>query len=226
MLDPITWPVFLIHYLVISGYKDGPEWKEFYDEVCSGEYYLLPVSRKLIILQILCDKVLECEEMIAEMNMRTESEVGVDYDEEDILSSEVGLRRVQSRHATTSGCNDKEAAKFVSTSNAVNQLGISSYSRVTQSTEEGDVDRNGDECRLCGMDGILLCCDGCPSAYHSRCIGVSKNHIPEGPWYCPECNINMTGPTIAKGTSLRGAEIFGKDLYGQLFMGTCEHLLV
>ena len=67
--------------------------------------------------------------------------------------------------------NYKEATKFVSASNAVNQPGSSiSYSRDTEGTEDGDVDRNGDECRLCGMDGILLCCDGCPSAYHSRCI--------------------------------------------------------
>lgn len=89
-----------------------------------------------------------------------------------------------------------------------------------------DGDSNNDECRLCGMDGTLLCCDGCPSAYHSRCIGVVKMYIPEGPWYCPECTINKLGPTVVMGTSLRGAEIFGVDLYEQLFLGTCNHLLV
>nr|KYP68630.1 Nucleosome-remodeling factor subunit BPTF [Cajanus cajan] len=226
MLDSLTWPVYLIMYLVVNGYKDGPEWKEFYDEVSNGEYYVLPVYRKLQILQILCDDVLASEEVIAEMNKRKESEVP-DNDGEDVLPSEVGLRRVQPRYANTSACEDKEATKFVSASNAVNQPGNSiSYLRDTESTEDCDVDRNGDECRLCGLDGTLLCCDGCPSAYHSRCIGVIKMHIPEGPWYCPECKINMTEPTIAKGTSLRGAEIFGRDLYGQLFMGTCEHLLV
>lgn len=227
LLDSLTWPVFAIQYLVVSGHTTAHEWRGFYKEVSTDEYYLLPVSRKLMILQILCDNALESEEIVMEMNIRRESEVGVDYDGEDILPSEVGLRRVQPRYANTPASEDKEATKFVSASNAVNQPGSSiSYSRDTEGTEDGDVDRNGDECRLCGMDGILLCCDGCPSAYHSRCIGVLKNHIPEGPWYCPECKINMMGPTIAKGTSLRGAEIFGKDLYGQLFMGTCEHLLV
>ncbi|TKY67122.1 Nucleosome-remodeling factor subunit BPTF [Spatholobus suberectus] len=226
LLDPLTWPVFLIQYLVVSGYTDGHEWKGFYEEVSTGEYYLLAVSRKLIILQILCDNVLESEEMITEINMRRESEVP-DYDGEDILPSEVGLRRVQPRYTNTSAFEDKEAAKFVSASNALDQPGNSiSNFRDTESIDDGDADRNGDECCLCGMDGTLLCCDGCPSAYHSRCIGVTKMSLPEGPWYCPECKINMTGPTIAKGTSLRGAEIFGKDLYGQLFMGTCEHLLV
>ncbi|XP_061346257.1 DDT domain-containing protein PTM-like [Gastrolobium bilobum] len=227
LLDTLTWPVFVIQYLLVSGYTKGPEWKGFYDEIISGEYYLLPVSRKLVILQILCDDVLESDELKAEMNMREESEVGMDYDAEDILPAEMGTRRVHPRYAKTSACNDKEAMQFVPASNAVSQPGNSlSYFRDTKSTEDGDVDRNGDECRLCGMDGTLLCCDGCPSAYHSRCIGVMKMFIPEGPWYCPECKINMTGPTIAKGTALKGAEIFGMDLYGQLFIGTCDHLLV
>jgi len=223
----VTWPVFLIQYLVVSGHSNSHEWKAFYQEVSTVEYYVLPVSRKLMILQILCDDVLESEDILNEMNIRRESEVGIDDDGEDILPTEVGHRRVEPRYTFTSASEDKEATKFVSASNAVNQPGsFISYSRGTESTEDGGDDRNGDECRLCGMDGILLCCDGCPSAYHSRCIGVLKNHIPEGPWYCPECKINMLGPTIAKGTSLRGAEIFGRDLYGQLFMGTCEHLLV
>ncbi|KAK7262215.1 hypothetical protein RJT34_29778 [Clitoria ternatea] len=222
LLDTLTWPVFVIQYLVVSGYTNGPEWKTFYDEASSGEYYLLSVSRKLMILQILCDDVLESEELKNEMNVRKELEVGPDYDaEEDMLPSEVGPRRFQPRYAKALASEDKEAVKCVSAPNAVNQP-----ERPVESTEDGDVDRNGDECRLCGMDGFLLCCDGCPSAYHSRCIGVMKMFIPDGTWYCPECKVNMTGPTIVKGTSLRGAEIFGKDSYGQLFMGTCEHLLV
>ncbi|MCH85461.1 chromodomain-helicase-DNA-binding protein, partial [Trifolium medium] len=106
--------------------------------------------------------------------------------------------------------------KFVSKLDAVNLPGNS----------EDEVDRNGDECRLCGMDGTLLCCDGCPAVYHSRCIGVMKMYISDGEWHCPECKINTIGPTIARGTSLRGAEMFGNDLYGQSFIGTCDHLLV
>ena len=78
-----------------------------------------------MILQILCDNALESEEIVTEMNIRRESEVGVDYDGEDILPSEVGLRRVQPRYANTLACEDKEATKFVSASNAVNQPGSS-----------------------------------------------------------------------------------------------------
>ncbi|TKY48606.1 Nucleosome-remodeling factor subunit BPTF [Spatholobus suberectus] len=225
LLDALTWPVFVFQYLAIYGYTKGPEWKGFYDEIFYGEYYLLPESRKLMILQILCDDVLASEELKAEMNMREESEVGMDYDNEDILPAENGPRRVHPRYSKTTACKDSETKKYVSELNAANLPGNSiSCIRDTETTE--DVDGNGDECRLCGMDGTLLCCDGCPAVYHSRCIGVMKMYIPEGAWYCPECKINMIGPTIARGTSLKGAEVFGKDLYGQVFMGTCDHLLV
>ncbi|KAI4334293.1 hypothetical protein L6164_019003 [Bauhinia variegata] len=227
LLDTLTWPVFVIQYLAVNGYTKGPEWKGFYEEIFNSEYYLLPVSRKLIILQILCDDVFESEELGAEMNMREESEVGVDYDSEDILHLENVPRRVHPRYAKTSARKDKDSIKFTPESNAVKLSGNSVLgTRNGERNDDADGDRNVDECRLCGMDGTLLCCDGCPSAYHSRCISVMKMFIPEGPWYCPECNISTIGPAITKGTSLRGAEIFGKDLFGQVFMGTCDHLLV
>jgi hypothetical protein len=88
-------------------------------------------------------------------------------------------------------------------------------------------DFNSDECCLCGMDGNLICCDGCPSAYHFRCVGLSKAHLPEGAWYCPECvveKIDAQGSRASK--SLNGAEIFGIDPYGRIFFGTCGYLLV
>ncbi|KAL5081861.1 hypothetical protein RYX36_010282 [Vicia faba] len=216
LLDALTWPVFLVQYLTVNGYTKGSEWKGFYNEILCGEYYSLPASRKLMILQILCEEVLESEELKAEMNMREESEVGKNYDAEDIPHAENEPKRVHQQHAKTADCQDEESLKSVSKLDAVNLPGNS----------EDEVDDNGDECRLCGMEGTLLCCDGCPAVYHSRCIGVMKMYIPEGEWYCPECKINMTEPTIARGTSLKGAEIFGMDLYGQLFMGTCDHLLV
>ncbi|XP_035835234.1 DDT domain-containing protein PTM-like [Helianthus annuus] len=76
------------------------------------------------------------------------------------------------------------------------------------------------------MDGTLICCDRCPSSYHSQCIGMMKLSIPEGEWYCPECTINRIGPVVTKTTSLRGAEFFGIDPYEQVFLGSCDHLLV
>lgn len=49
---------------------------------------------------------------------------------------------------------------------------------------------NADECNICGIEGQLLCCDGCPGSYHRTCIGIAPNaKLPEGKWLCPECKI-------------------------------------
>ncbi|KAF3455123.1 hypothetical protein FNV43_RR05571 [Rhamnella rubrinervis] len=231
LLDTLTWPVYLIQYLTVMEYAKGPEWKGFYDEVLDKEYYSLSTGRKLIILQILCDDVLDSAELRAEIDIREESEVGIDYDAEATNAPEIGPRRVHPRYTKTSACKDREAMEIIAETHETKSASNLNFLRLKGSkgdvdASNVDIDRNSDECRLCGMDGTLLCCDGCPSAYHTRCIGVMKMSIPEGSWYCPECTINKIGPTITNGTSLKGAEIFGIDLYGQIFLGTCDHLLV
>ena len=56
--------------------------------------------------------------------------------------------------------------------------------------QELDVLENEDECGVCGFEGDLLCCDGCPSSYHKECIGMhDMSQLPEGTWLCPECQI-------------------------------------
>lgn len=231
LLDSFTWTVYLVHYFTIMGYVKGHELKGFHDELWKREYYSLPVGRKLMILQILCDDVLDSAELRAEINMCEESEFGIDPDAVVTNFPDIGPRRVHPRYSKTSACKDREAMDIIAESQGSKSSGNSRY-LVSKGTErdtnmpDGDIDGNGDECRICGMDGTLLCCDGCPSSYHSRCIGVVKMYIPEGPWYCPECTINKLGPAIRTGTSLRGAELFGIDFYEQVFLGTCNHLLV
>ncbi|PON53379.1 Autoimmune regulator [Parasponia andersonii] len=231
LLDTLTWPVYVVQYLTIMGYTKGPEWKGFYEEVLGREYYSLSAGRKLLILQVLCDDVLDSVELRTEIDMREESEVGIDSDAEAVNPPENGPRRVHPRYSKTSACKDREAIGIIGTTHMINTPSYLNCrgpkgTKGELDTVDMDVDRNSDECRLCGMDGTLLCCDGCPSAYHTRCIGVMKMSIPEGSWYCPECTINKLGPTIAIGTSLKGAEIFGIDSYGQIFLGTCNYLLV
>ncbi|CAN8264476.1 unnamed protein product [Cochlearia groenlandica] len=47
-------------------------------------------------------------------------------------------------------------------------------------------DMNYDVCCVCHLGGELLLCDGCPSAYHHTCLGLSN--IPEEDlWFCPCC---------------------------------------
>ena len=52
---------------------------------------------------------------------------------------------------------------------------------------EVDDDEN-DLCEVCGDGGNLICCDGCPRAYHCKCIGVRESQLPEV-WHCPECSV-------------------------------------
>ncbi|XP_050140472.1 DDT domain-containing protein PTM-like isoform X2 [Malus sylvestris] len=221
LIDTLTWPVYLVQYLTIMGYTKGPDWRGFYNDVLGKEYYLLSVGRKLIILQILCDDVLDAKDLRDELDMREESEVGIDYDAEVTNPLVSGPRRVHPRYSKTSAWKDREEVETNHTSGNANSISSKGVKE-----DMDDVDHNSDECRLCGMDGTLLCCDGCPSAYHTRCIGVMKLSIPEGSWYCPDCTIDKIGPTITMGTSVKGAQIFGIDSYEHIFMGTCNHLLV
>ncbi|KAF8670385.1 hypothetical protein HU200_050688 [Digitaria exilis] len=98
----------------------------------------------------------------------------------------------------------------------------------SQSPEGSDEmdDGNSDECYLCGMDGNLLCCDGCPAAFHSKCVGVVEDLLPEGDWYCPECLIQKNDGSRNMASPMRGAEVLGTDPHGRLYFGTCGYLLV
>ncbi|KAH0746686.1 hypothetical protein KY285_008343 [Solanum tuberosum] len=230
LLDTMTWAAYLVHYLTGMGYTDEHGWKGFYPHTLEKEYYSLSAGRKLIVLQILCDSVLDSEELREEIDMREESEVGIDSDGGTVFAPVIGPRRVHPRYSKTSACKDQEAIKLSKENSGTNVSSntISLGPKVSgqDSIRDADQDGNGDECRLCGMDGTLLCCDGCPSSYHGRCIGVCKMYIPEGAWYCPECTVNELEPKITRGTTLKGSEVFGVDSYGQVFMGTCNHLLV
>lgn len=54
-------------------------------------------------------------------------------------------------------------------------------------------DANTDACVLCGVGGNLLCCDGCPAAFHLRCLGYSARSLGQGSWHCPECIVGGRG---------------------------------
>lgn len=230
LLDSLTWPVYLVHYLMVMGYTDGPDWKGFYTHTLERDYYTLSVGRKLMILQILCDDILDSEELRVEIDMREELEVGIDTDTGTTVAPAGGPKRVHPRYSKTSICKDKDAMQIIAERHQI-KLSLNSDSLGSEisgpvDSSVVDQDDNGDECRLCGMDGFLLCCDGCPSSYHSRCLGLCKMYMPEGSWFCPECKINATGLKILRGTALRAGENFGVDCYEQVFVGTCDHLLV
>ncbi|XP_070700990.1 autoimmune regulator [Pempheris klunzingeri] len=54
-------------------------------------------------------------------------------------------------------------------------------------TTTGTVHYNDDECAVCKDGGELICCDGCPQAFHLTCLDPPLTSIPCGPWRCEWC---------------------------------------
>ncbi|XP_045859676.1 autoimmune regulator [Meles meles] len=47
--------------------------------------------------------------------------------------------------------------------------------------------KNEDECAVCRDGGELICCDGCPRAFHLACLSPPLRDIPSGTWRCSRC---------------------------------------
>ncbi|KAJ8356993.1 hypothetical protein SKAU_G00197870 [Synaphobranchus kaupii] len=69
------------------------------------------------------------------------------------------------------------------------------------STRITEVPRNDDECAACKDGGELICCDGCPRAFHLTCLAPPLTSIPRygvtshsqkksGTWRCQQCRGN------------------------------------
>lgn len=55
--------------------------------------------------------------------------------------------------------------------------------------EEGG--NNKDFCEACGYGGNLLCCDGCPKAFHLECLDppMTEGDLDDRDWFCQECGV-------------------------------------
>ncbi|XP_062082236.1 DDT domain-containing protein PTM isoform X2 [Humulus lupulus] len=199
-LDLITWPVFMVEYFVIHGSGLKPSFDLSSLQLFKADYYQQPASIKVEMLRCLCDDLIEVETIRSELNRRS-------------LAAEPDM--VCERNFNFEGSKKRRVA-----------LGISSGSCLDDKVIDDAVDWNYDECCLCKMDGNLICCDGCPAAYHSRCVGVANDHLPEGDWYCPECVIDRHSPWMKPRKSLRGAELLGIDPHGRLYFNSAGYLLV
>lgn len=198
LLDLITWPMFMVEYLLIHGsrLKAGMNLSRL--NLLNSDYYKFLPSTKIEILQYLCDDLIGGEIIRSELNRRTLAA-------EQVLDVEICKKRGVPMDVS---CLSEEV-------NAVND-----------DEEKNDNDWNIDECCLCKMDGSLICCDGCPNAYHSRCVGVVSDLLPEGDWYCPECSIERHKPLMKLRKSVRGAEFLGNDPMGRMYYSSCGYLLV
>ncbi|KAK2901087.1 hypothetical protein QQF64_014817 [Cirrhinus molitorella] len=65
-----------------------------------------------------------------------------------------------------------------------------SHQQGEPSTRVVDVERNDDECAVCKDGGELICCDGCPRAFHLTCLVPPLTSIPSGTWRCQLCQSN------------------------------------
>ncbi|XP_058379202.1 autoimmune regulator isoform X2 [Diceros bicornis minor] len=52
---------------------------------------------------------------------------------------------------------------------------------------EPQLHQNEDECAVCRDGGELICCDGCPRAFHLACLSPPLREIPSGTWRCTSC---------------------------------------
>lgn len=104
---------------------------------------------------------------------------------------------------------------------------------VTPSSQQYDFNR--DWCDVCGSSGNLICCDGCPAAFHLCCVYLEADEEPLGPWYCRECASRLwarpsvvqrrgeplcvtTGETVAESEATPPMQ---STPHGGMFIGGC-----
>ncbi|NXT35192.1 AIRE regulator, partial [Pelecanoides urinatrix] len=76
---------------------------------------------------------------------------------------------------------------------------------------------NEDECAACGDGGELICCDGCPRAFHLACLVPPLPCVPSGTWRCGSCVVSAAEPgrlREADAAAERPPEIPGEEAYG------------
>jgi hypothetical protein len=62
--------------------------------------------------------------------------------------------------------------------------------RVRQEHDGNASDDSGDNetvCHKCSEEGDLVCCDGCPHAFHVECLPRDAMAVDCDPWLCPVC---------------------------------------
>ena len=85
------------------------EGQSFGRSLLANEYYELPVTMKLKVLQILCDHVIDSEELKTELEAREGYNEEMEYEiDSSSIFSEAGLRAVLNRASKASACKKIE----------------------------------------------------------------------------------------------------------------------
>lgn len=72
-------------------------------------------------------------------------------------------------------------------------------------------DHHMEFCRVCRDGGELLCCDQCPSAYHTFCLNPPLRVVPDGEWVCPRCSVEPLKGKVQKIMTWRWKKIDPED---------------
>ena len=62
----------------------------------------------------------------------------------------------------------------------------SCHAQIVEEEDDDDADVPS-ECHYCKRGGSLLCCDGCPKAFHLKCLYPPLKKPPTTDWFCPDC---------------------------------------
>ena len=71
-------------------------------------------------------------------------------------------------------------------------------------------------CSICGQDGEMVLCDGCPCAFHLHCLNLSA--LPDGDWYCGSCHHEELEAAAVN------IKPFGRDSNGNRYWFTGGHI--
>ncbi|XP_030071501.1 autoimmune regulator-like [Microcaecilia unicolor] len=86
--------------------------------------------------------------------------------------------------------------------------------------------KNDDECAVCRDGGELICCDGCPKAFHLSCLVPPLTEIPSGTWRCVSCTIGKMKHGNQERERVRETHIDAqRSLYGQKMAGEREQII-
>ena len=86
---------------------------------------------------------------------------------------------------------------------SANAEGERVHGQFVRHPNKGFKEGNAEECGFCHEQGTLqnklVCCEDCPSSYHSECLGYqSAKQCPRGKWKCYYCKVVKHGAAFVQ----------------------------